>query len=140
MKSFFIALALGLSLFSANTFAGNDVTCRSSDRGWEEHSNGHPTCGECLQRHGRCIESCSIEYVTCEVTGRDYAGTSITLQVSGSDRYEAERAALNFCQRSFNNCSISNCSTSSDTVSRKECIRPPAPETPPKLSSQADKP
>jgi hypothetical protein len=127
MKSFFIALSLGLSLFSISSFARNDLTCRSSDRGWEEHSRGHATCDECLQRHGRCVESCSIDYVTCEVTGRDYANVSITLKASGSDRYEAERAALDFCQRSFNNCSISSCSSSSSTISRKECVRPPEP-------------
>lgn len=125
MKLLLLTLSLGFSLFSTSALARSEVSCRSVDRGWEEHSGGHSTCDECLQRHGECVERCSLSYTTCEVTGRDYAGVTITLKAAGSDRYDAERSALNFCQKSFSNCSISSCSSSSETVSRRECQRPP---------------
>ena len=125
MKLLFLALSLGFSLFSSSALARADITCKASDRGWEEHWRGHSSCDECLQKHGECVETCSLGYTTCEATGRDYAGVSITLKAAGSDRYEAERAALNFCQKSFNNCTISSCSSSSETVSRRDCPRPP---------------
>lgn len=121
MKSLFILFSL-ITIFSVPSYA--ELICRAVDNGWEEHSSGHGSCDECLQRHGSCVETCSIRFTTCQVTGRDIRGRTITLKASGDSRYDAESEALDNCRRYLNQCSVSSCSSDSETLSRKTCVRP----------------
>lgn len=119
MKALILLLCFGLSTLTAQ--ARSDLRCSAADKGWEEHFGGHRTCGECLQKHGKCVETCSLDYYDCEAQGRDSRGASIVVSGSGEDRFEAERNALRRCDRYFTGCSVSSCSSKSQTVSRKDC-------------------
>ncbi len=121
MKSLFFLFSL-ITIFTVPSQA--DLVCRAVDKGWEEHSSGHGSCDECLQRHGSCEETCSIRFTTCQVTGKDIRGRTITLTASGDSRYEAEGEALDNCRRYLNQCSVSSCSSDSEIISRKTCVRP----------------
>lgn len=121
MKVFIIAVFLSFMGVAVMAQSTSGLVCNVADRGWEEHRNGHKTCEECLKHHGRCVETCSLSYYTCEATGRDHNGSSITLTGSGEDRWEAERNALRHCERNFERCSSRGCSSKSQTITRKEC-------------------
>lgn len=130
-----------ITLFSLNTFAAGffdwvrpgrpspydpgrgrpQVTCTASDNGWEEHWGSHRSCGECLAKHGDCIETCSIDYNVCQAEGVDYRGYKMTMEGRGDSRYRAEDEAMSLCQRRYDNCRIVSCKTSSETVSRRSC-------------------
>lgn len=140
MKLRFIFVALGFCFQTLPVQAQPGLRCSAVDRGSEEHWGGHNSCGECLREHGHCVEVCSLSFFTCEARGRDYQGNSISLKGSGSDRYEAERNAINFCERNFSNCSVYNCTSDSEQISRAECVRPPPPAPAPKPPAPAPKP
>lgn len=125
-----IFLSTLLVLWGLPTMAYPDLVCSAVDRGSEEHWGGHGSCDQCLREHGHCVETCSVRFTTCEATGRDYRGQSITLRGHGDDRYDAERAALSYCQRNFSDCRIASCSNSGEQVSRRECERPAPPPAP----------
>lgn len=120
MKAWLLTVFLGLSLV-VSAHARPNVVCSAADKGWEEHWGGHRTCAECLQKHGTCIETCSLEYTTCEAVGTDSLGNSFTVRGSGSDRWEAERNAVRHCERNFRSCRSSSCNSKSETVSRTRC-------------------
>ncbi|KYG63207.1 hypothetical protein AZI86_16010 [Bdellovibrio bacteriovorus] len=121
MKAWIVSVLIGLSCLAPNAYARPNVTCSAADDGWEEHWRGHKTCEECLQKHGKCNETCELEYYTCEATGTDALGSSFTVKGSGDDRWEAERNARAHCDRNFRNCSVGSCNSKSETVSKRRC-------------------
>lgn len=134
MKSLLFLFSI-ITSFCVPSYA--DLVCRAVDKGWEEHSSGHGSCDECLQRHGSCVETCSIRFTTCQVTGKDIRGRTITLTGAGDSRYDAESEALDNCRRYLNQCSVSSCSSASETLSRKTCVRSAAANSQ-KQSAQAN--
>lgn len=100
------------------------VSCSYTDQGHEEHSRGHRDCYECMEKHGRCNETCSTEYAVCKVEGRDYRGYTMTVEAKADSQYEAERDALRRCDRNnLTDCRRVSCSNESETVSRRSCRR-----------------
>lgn len=97
------------------------VSCSIGDRGHEEHSRGHRSCGECLREHGHCVETCSSSYYTCKAEGRDYRGYTMTVEARGDDRYEAENRAVRACDRTYSDCRPVTCDSQYETVSRRSC-------------------
>lgn len=104
---------------------GGQVSCRAGDAGWEEHWGGHSSCGECLKKHGRCIETCTQTYYSCRAVGvegyGDYERT-IEFEALAPNRWRAQDKALERCWRSgASSCSVRDCNSQSETVSRKNC-------------------
>lgn len=99
------------------------VVCSATDRGWEEHWNGHPSCGACLQHHSSCIETCAEVFEVCEAHGQTYNGTMIAYRAAGPDRWTAEREALRRCEwdRNVRYCRVVSCQTERRTVSNRSC-------------------
>lgn len=98
------------------------VTCDARDRGYEEHWGGHGSCGECLSRHGECIETCSEILTVCEAEGRDRTGYVRAFRGQGRDRWEAERDALDTCYyRGFDYCRVTRCQNEQQIISRRDC-------------------
>lgn len=99
------------------------ISCSASDSGWEEHWSGHSTCGECLQRHGACVETCAEMREVCEVRGTDYQGRTRTYMAIGADRWSAESEARRQCEWDRNNqsCSTVTCRADNRTVSSRSC-------------------
>ena len=99
------------------------VTCTASDRGWEEHWGGHGSCGECVQRHGDCVESCYEVRHICEAQGSDFQGRIRTFTVRAPDRWTAEREAIRQCEwdRSMRSCAITSCREERLQVSHRSC-------------------
>lgn len=133
MRAFAFFTLLGILFSFEASFGQAYTTCSYTDRGWEEHWGGHRSCGECTQKHGRCVESCSINYYKCEARGVDAAGGAVTLKGNGQNRWDAERNALKYCQRYFNNCSVTSCNTQNEPLFSRECPQenPPQPPRPP---------
>lgn len=101
---------------------GTQVTCSARDRGHEEHRN-HRSCGECLRKHGQCIETCAVNYTVCRAEGEDRYGRRASFEGHAQSQYESQRNALYSCERDrrFRNCRVVSCSNSSETVSRRRC-------------------
>lgn len=100
------------------------VTCRADDRGYEEHGGGHYSCGECLQYHGECIETCSSNMYECRVDGYDRYGRLVSFTGRGYDQWRAQDDALNACRYNYaTNCYVNGCSNRQDVVSRRDCRR-----------------
>ncbi|MBV2167903.1 MAG: hypothetical protein KUL82_04265 [Bdellovibrio sp.] len=138
-----LASIIVITFFALNSFAGGlgdwirpdrpapypggggrpNVTCSYSDDGWEEHWRGHNSCQECLSKHGNCNETCNATFTVCQAEGTDYRGYKMTLEGRGNYRYEAERQAMDLCQRSYRygNCRITNCNDRSERVSQRRC-------------------
>ncbi|WP_413558649.1 hypothetical protein [Bdellovibrio sp. HCB209] len=100
---------------------GRNVTCSATDKGWEEHWGGHSDCNSCLKKHGSCTETCSAEYYSTTVKGRDYRGYEMTVESRGASRYEAEREALRSCNYKYSDCRVISTNSQSETVSRRSC-------------------
>ncbi|MBO9667624.1 MAG: hypothetical protein J7501_12520 [Bdellovibrio sp.] len=128
MKPLFILLSLSFALATLPAHA--QVRCSARDKGWEEHWGGHEDCNSCMKKHGECVESCSLNYVTCEARGVDYLGNAISVKGAGNERYEAESNAVRLCQRNFQNCSVVNCTSEAENVSSRRCPKPEAPPAP----------
>lgn len=140
MKPLSLLLILMLSFGTARAFASR-VTCSARDKGWEEHWGGHDSCGSCQSKHGDCVETCSLEYSTCDAVGVDYLGNQITVKGAGDDRYNAAQVAVNLCQRNFANCRVVNCNSEAEQVSSRYCPKRPEPPAPaPKPPAPAPKP
>lgn len=108
--------------YPGNPYPGYGVTCRADDRGHEEHWGGHYSCGECLQRHGECIETCSSATTECRVEGRDRYGSVISFLGRGQDRWSAESEAIRACQYNYaTNCYVVSCEDRQEVVSRRSC-------------------
>ncbi|MBY0554958.1 hypothetical protein K2P97_10550 [bacterium] len=109
--------------YPGNPGYGN-VTCRADDRGYEEHGGGHYSCGECLQHHGECIETCSSNMYECRVDGYDRYGRLVSFLGRGYDQWRAQDEALNACRYNYaTNCYVNGCSNRQDVVSRRDCRR-----------------
>ena len=100
-----------------------NVVCEASDRGWEEHWNGHNSCGSCLQHHGDCVERCSEQVNICESEGISYNGSVRRFQAAGPDRWMTESEAIRNCEwnRDMRACRIIKCSVQSRTISTRSC-------------------
>lgn len=134
MKALIVSILLGLPCLAITAHARPNISCNAVDKGWEEHFGGHRNCDDCLKKHGKCVETCSLEYYTCEATGIDSLGGSITVKGSGDDRWEAESNARRHCDRNFRNCSVSNCNSKAETISKRTCERPPDPKPQPTMT------
>lgn len=99
------------------------VVCSAGDRGWEEHSGGHGSCGSCLQQHGRCVETCKEVTYMCEVEGTNYYGVRSVFRAVGVDRYAAESEARRKCEwnRDMRSCYTLSCRAEENVVSRRDC-------------------
>ncbi len=107
---------------------GRGLSCQAVDAGWEEHFGGHNSCRECLRHHGNCIEKCSSEVFVATARGIDRRGRDRrAYDVDGyayEDRWQAERSAIDECQRRrLNRCQIVNVRRSMQEVSRQNCGR-----------------
>ncbi|HEY8271253.1 MAG TPA: hypothetical protein VIG33_10230 [Pseudobdellovibrionaceae bacterium] len=101
---------------------GGNVQCSATDSGWEEHWGGHGSCGECLQIHGNCTETCSRSYNVCQAEGIDQSGRRFTTEGRGEIRYQAEDDAMRACYYyRYQNCRIVSCNQNNETVSRRSC-------------------
>lgn len=110
--------------YPGQPYPGGNVQCRANDNGWEEHSGGHYSCGECLQYHDGCTETCSSVSVECRVDGSDYSGRAYSFMGRGYDQYAAQNDAIYYCQRQgLNNCYVVSCQQHNDIVSRRDCRR-----------------
>lgn len=99
------------------------VRCSAVDRGWEEHFGGHATCEDCVRRHGSCIETCEFSEHTCVAEGRRWGGRPIQAEGYGYSRWEAERQAVETCERrGARRCYVINCYENPRTE-RRECSR-----------------
>lgn len=99
------------------------VTCSAQDRGWEEHWSGHSSCGECVQRHGNCVESCYEVKQVCEVQGTDYYGRTQIFIAQGPDRWMAENEARRRCEwnRDMRYCQVTSCRQDNQLISTRSC-------------------
>lgn len=103
-------------------YGGGPVRCIAEDEGYEEHSRGHRSCGECLSVHGQCVETCYTETVACTASGIDYQGRQRTVVGQDQDRWYAERRALEYCRyEGLRQCRIENCQGRQDTISERLC-------------------
>lgn len=103
---------------------GYGVTCQATDNGWEEHSGGHYSCGECLQQHGDCAETCSTLNVECRVDGTDQYGRQVSFLGRGNDQWRAQDEAIRACQYNYaSNCYVVSCNQQNQVVSRRSCRR-----------------
>ena len=103
---------------------GGAVSCRADDRGHEEHGGGHYSCGECLQQHGECIETCSAISQECRVDGYDRSGRLVSFLGRSPDYYRAQEEAMRNCQYAYaTNCYYAGCNQTQDVVSRRDCRR-----------------
>ena len=101
---------------------GYGVTCKATDNGWEEHSGGHYSCGECLQQHGDCTETCSTLNVECRVDGTDHYGRAVSFLGRGNDQWRAQDEATRACQYNYaSNCYVVSCNQQEQVVSRRSC-------------------
>jgi hypothetical protein len=101
---------------------GGHITCTASDRGWEEHWGGHHSCGECLSKHGECVETCTAETQVCQAKGLDWNGQLVTVTGESSDRWDAERRAWDSCQyRGLRDCRVESCESRDEQISRRSC-------------------
>ena len=101
---------------------GGNVTCKATDKGWEEHSGGHYSCGECLRAHDGCVETCSSNSVECRVDGTDNTGRPYSFLGRGYDQWRAQDEAMYNCRsRYLNNCYVVSCQNRQDVVSRRDC-------------------
>ncbi|MBS1972057.1 MAG: hypothetical protein JSU04_17235 [Bdellovibrionales bacterium] len=99
-----------------------NVQCTATDKGWEEHWGGHGSCGECLRKHGDCIETCSRSYYVCQAQGIDRNGRTYVSEGRADSRYQAEDEAMRACYYyRYQNCRVTNCNQNSETVSRRSC-------------------
>ncbi|MGE0615264.1 MAG: hypothetical protein AB7P04_06460 [Bacteriovoracia bacterium] len=138
-KSMFLALALVMSAQSAFAMGGGGGSspapgpgpgggfghahCSASDKGWEEHFGGHSNCGDCLAKHGGCIERCYVTSYRCIAEGQDVRGITQTFEAnsrrSGSD---ARQEALDRCYYSrMSGCRIQTCDTDDQLISSRSC-------------------
>ena len=97
------------------------VSCVAKDRGYEEHSRGHYSCGECLREHGECIETCSTQMSECQAEGTDRRGNRVSFAGRGDTRWSAEDQAMDRCYYRADNCRIVRCDDRNDVVSRRSC-------------------
>lgn len=98
------------------------IRCSAQDRGWEEHLGGHRSCGECISRHGSCVETCEFTEWNCEVEGRRWGRTAV-FEGYGYSQYEAEREAFENCERrGARFCRRLEC-RGHDRSERRECVR-----------------
>ncbi len=96
--------------------------CAAFDNGWEEHSGGHDTCGECKSAHGQCDERCYQKTYTCKAEGTDREGNkSVSEGYSDFSESDARNQALNRCSYRSNNCRIDSCSDSERQTSSRSC-------------------
>ena len=110
--------------YPGNPGYGGGVTCRSFDNGYEEHNGGHYSCGECLQQHGDCTETCSSVMVECRVDGTDRYGRLVSFFGRGYDQWRAQDDAIYACQYNYaTNCYVAGCNQREDVVSRRDCRR-----------------
>lgn len=77
---------------------GGSVRCSAQDQGFEEHFGGHRDCGECLRRHGRCVEVCEYTQVQCIATGMRW-GRPAEFEGYGDSMREARWNAIDNCER-----------------------------------------
>lgn len=99
-----------------------NIQCTAQDNGWEEHWGGHSTCGECVRKHGNCIETCSRNYYVCQVEGIDRNGRRYISEGRAESRYQAEDDAMRACYYyRYQNCRVTSCNQNSETVSRRSC-------------------
>ncbi len=98
------------------------VSCTYTDTGWEEHFRGHNSCGECLQAHGNCNETCYAENQICEATGVDQFGKQVTVTGESSDRGDAERRAYDSCYyHGLRDCRVQKCDSEQQQISKRLC-------------------
>jgi len=104
-------------------YPSGPVTCTAGDRGWEEHSGGHYSCGECLSYHGSCVETCRSVDVECRAEGRDAYGRVYSAFGRGYDRWQAESDAMRNCQYNAYGarCYIVTCNQRQNIVSQRNC-------------------
>lgn len=108
--------------YPGNPGYGGGYSCRADDRGWEEHGGGHYSCGECLQHHGECIETCSANSHECRVDGYDRSGRLVSFMGRSPDYYRAQEEAMRNCQYSYaTNCYYVSCQQREEVVSRRNC-------------------
>ncbi|MBS1972456.1 MAG: beta-sandwich domain-containing protein [Bdellovibrionales bacterium] len=101
------------------------ISCSATDKGWEEHWGGHGSCGECLKKHGECIETCTATDVVVYGTGYDVYGRIAKFEGRGGDSYDARRDMQQVCDYyRLTRCESDpgkSDSTNSDVVSRRSC-------------------
>lgn len=110
--------------YPGQPYPGYGVTCQAADRGWEEHGSGHYSCGECLQEHGECVETCTTLNVECRVDGYDRNGRLVSFLGRGNDQWRAQDDAIRACQYNYaTNCYVVSCNQQQNVVSRRDCRR-----------------
>lgn len=98
------------------------IRCNYTDDGWEEHSRGHRSCGECLSYHGNCNETCYSETVSCRAVGTDRWGQQRSVEAQGDDRWMAEGRAMEYCRyQGLQYCRIERCDSRQQIVSERSC-------------------
>lgn len=108
--------------YPGNPGSGGAVTCKAQDRGHEEHWGGHYSCGECLQKHGECVETCSSVMIECRVDGYDRTGRLVSFLGRGYDQWSAQDDAIRACQYNYaTNCYVAGCNQREDVVGRTAC-------------------
>lgn len=100
------------------------IVCAAQDKGWEEH-RAHATCGECLARHGKCVETCVAKDAVVYGKGRDTYGRIAMFEGRGADTYDARRDLERVCDyyrlsRCESDSSRSD-SVHSEVISRRSC-------------------
>jgi len=98
------------------------IQCSATDKGWEEHGGGHASCGECLRRHGSCIETCGRTYYVCQAEGMDRQGRRFIMEGRADSRYIAQDDAMRACYYyRYQNCHVTSCSQDREVTSRRSC-------------------
>ncbi|MCX5784474.1 MAG: hypothetical protein NTX59_02165 [Elusimicrobia bacterium] len=116
------------------------MNCVASDMGWEEHWGGHGggpselrACQECLQVHGDCRFSCSVEQFRCTAqfnpapvaAGQPQPAPSTYTGDLRPDQGSAQDSAVLRCMQSTQglqgNCSVTNCNRESQVVRSGRC-------------------
>lgn len=119
--------SFGSGSSSSSPNRGRKIVCSTKDNGWEEHWGGHNTCGECLAKHGGCVEICSEVNYSCTAKGKTSSGSEVSAQAIGPDRYDSADEAIRRCQSmGGTDCrasSYSDCEEVKNESSRSTCRR-----------------
>jgi hypothetical protein len=101
---------------------GRNEVCTANDQGYEEHRGGHFSCGECLQQHDNCIETCrSNGNIRCEAQGIDRRGRLVAFYGEAPMQRRAERQAYDACSYNARNCQVVRCDQMGGQETRRSC-------------------
>lgn len=127
---FIASIALFFLTTTSNIFANGGsppsrygaMSCSASDAGYEEHWGGHSNCGDCLRKHGNCVERCNRDEFSCTAEGTRRDGRIDSVTAFDMREFAARDRALQRCYDSrLRGCRISNCFNNMVEVSSRSC-------------------